>query len=65
MTDLRDVGIICINGKIQGVCQNCLWLEWNHALNKCVNQDTSVCRLHWDKKPTPAPHPEAPKLAGA
>ncbi|MDD3581575.1 MAG: hypothetical protein PHW74_11200 [Desulfobacca sp.] len=64
MSELRDVGIICINGKIKGLCQNCLWLEWDHALDKCVNQGTSVCRLHWSNKPKFPPHQLVFKRAG-
>ncbi|OPX19683.1 MAG: hypothetical protein BZ151_08010 [Desulfobacca sp. 4484_104] len=64
MSELRDVGIICINGKIKGVCQNCLWLEWDHTLNKCVNQGTSVCRRHWSNKRTSPTDQEVLKVAG-
>jgi hypothetical protein len=37
------MGIICINEDIQGVCQNCLWLEWNPQLKVCTNAETCFC----------------------
>jgi hypothetical protein len=38
-----NMGVMCINGEIQGVCQNCLWLEWNPALKRCTNANTCFC----------------------
>jgi len=43
MTALRNMGVMCINGEIQGVCQSCLWLEWNPQLKKCTNSNTCFC----------------------
>ena len=43
MATFSNMGIMCINGEIQGVCQNCLWLEWNPELKKCTNSNTCFC----------------------
>ncbi|HAY22365.1 MAG TPA: hypothetical protein DCY27_09395 [Desulfobacterales bacterium] len=45
MPALEKMGVMCINKEIQGVCQNCLWLEWNPQLKRCNNYNTCVCRL--------------------
>jgi hypothetical protein len=45
MTALKNMGIICINGEIQGDCQNCLWLEWDRGQKQCQNHNTRVCPL--------------------
>ena len=43
MATFNKMGVMCINGEIQGVCQNCLWLEWNPELKRCTNSDTCFC----------------------
>lgn len=43
MATFNKMGVMCINGEIQGVCQNCLWLEWNPELKRCTNSDTCLC----------------------
>jgi len=43
MAILRNMGIMCINGEIQGVCQTCLWLEWNPELKRCTNSNSCLC----------------------
>lgn len=45
MASFGSMGIMCINGDIQGVCQNCLWLEWNPQLKKCLNSNTCFCQM--------------------
>ena len=50
MATFRNMGIICINGEIQGVCQNCLWLEWNPKLKKCTNSKTCFCPRQDDEQ---------------
>ncbi len=43
MAAFSNMGVMCINGEIQGVCQNCLWLEWNPKLKRCTNSNTCFC----------------------
>jgi hypothetical protein len=43
MVRFSKMGVMCINGEIQGVCQNCLWLEWNPQLKVCTNSKTCFC----------------------
>lgn len=43
MVRFRKMGVMCINGEIQGVCQGCLWLEWNPQLKICTNSKTCLC----------------------
>ena len=43
MASFQNMGIMCINGEIQGVCQHCLWLEWNPELKRCINSNTCFC----------------------
>jgi hypothetical protein len=43
MATFSNMGVMCINGEIQGVCQSCLWLEWNPKLKKCTNCNTCFC----------------------
>jgi hypothetical protein len=50
MTTLRNMGIMCINGEIQGVCQKCLWLEWNPELKQCTNANTCFCPRQDDEQ---------------
>ena len=43
MAAWRKMGVICINTDVQGVCQQCLWLEWNPAQKHCRNESTCLC----------------------
>lgn len=43
MAAWQKMGVICINADIQGVCQQCLWLEWNPARKYCLNEHTCLC----------------------
>jgi hypothetical protein len=43
MATITNMGVMCINGELQGVCQTCLWLEWNPELKKCTNANTCFC----------------------
>jgi hypothetical protein len=43
MASFRNLGIMCINGEISGVCQHCLWLEWHPELKRCLNSNTCFC----------------------
>lgn len=47
MLKIGDVGRICINGEIRGICRDCLWLEWDTVHKRCMNENTSVCQLYW------------------
>ena len=50
MATFSNMGIMCINGEIQGVCQNCLWLEWNPELKRCTNSNTCFCPSQDDEE---------------
>jgi hypothetical protein len=43
MVDFGDVGRICLNREMSGVCENCLWWEWDSSLKRCVNAAYPVC----------------------
>jgi hypothetical protein len=49
MSEIRDVGVICINGEIRGECRNCLWLEWDPINKTCANRKSSVCHLQQEE----------------
>jgi hypothetical protein len=49
MVDLGDVGVICLNGEIKGVCENCLWWEWDSRIERCANWQNPVCPIYWDR----------------
>jgi hypothetical protein len=46
MVNFGDVGRICLNGEITGICQNCLWLEWDSLARQCLNQQFPVCQMY-------------------
>jgi hypothetical protein len=46
MVNLGDVGRICLNHEIRGVCENCLWWEWDSRLQRCSNSRYHVCPLY-------------------
>ena len=37
MVNLGDVGRICLNQERRGVCENCLWWEWDSRQQRCSN----------------------------
>ena len=43
-----DVGRICLNQEIRGVCENCLWWEWDSRQQRCSNAQYHVCPLYRD-----------------
>ncbi len=47
--DLGDVGVICLNAEIKGVCENCLWWEWDSSKQQCSNWQYPVCPIYWQK----------------
>jgi hypothetical protein len=46
MVNLGDVGRICLNQEIQGVCKSCLWWEWDPGHKRCGNSQYNVCPLY-------------------
>ena len=46
MVDFGDAGRICLNRKISGVCENCLWWEWDSARQQCANFQYHICPLY-------------------
>ncbi|PIU53073.1 MAG: hypothetical protein COS90_08100 [Deltaproteobacteria bacterium CG07_land_8_20_14_0_80_60_11] len=49
MVNLGDVGRICLNQEIRGVCENCLWWEWDSRLQRCSNSRYYVCPLYRER----------------
>ena len=45
MVNFGDVGRICLNGEINGDCENCLWWEWDSVKQQCANSHYHVCPL--------------------
>jgi len=46
MVNFGDVGRICLNQEIRGVCKNCLWWEWDSRQQQCSNSCYHVCPLY-------------------
>jgi hypothetical protein len=46
MVNLGDVGRICLNQERRGVCENCLWWEWDSRLQRCSNSRYYICPLY-------------------
>lgn len=46
MVNLGDVGRICLNQEIRGVCERCLWWEWDSGQQRCSNSCYYVCPLY-------------------
>ena len=49
MVNFGDVGRICLNQEIRGVCENCLWWEWDSEQQRCSNSRYHVCPLYRDR----------------
>jgi hypothetical protein len=49
MVNFGDVGRICLNQEIQGVCENCLWWEWDSRQRQCGNSRYHVCPLYRER----------------
>ena len=45
MVNLGDVGRICLNQERRGVCESCLWWEWDSRQQRCSNSHYYVCPL--------------------
>ena len=48
MGNFGDAGRICLNQEIRGVCENCLWWEWDSGKQCCSNSGYHVCPLYRD-----------------
>ena len=46
MVNLGDAGRICLNQERRGVCENCLWWEWDSRQKRCSNSRYNVCPLY-------------------
>jgi hypothetical protein len=46
MVNLGDVGRICLNQERRGVCEHCLWWEWDSRQQRCSNACYHVCPLY-------------------
>jgi len=55
MENFGDVGVVCLNGKIKGVCQSCLWWEWDSAMRQCSNCRYPVCPMYREWLLSPGP----------
>ena len=49
MVNLGDVGRICVNQEIRGICENCLWWEWDPGQQRCSNSRYHVCPLYRER----------------
>ena len=49
MVNLGDVGRICLNQEIRGVCEHCLWWEWDSRQQRCSNSRYHVCPLYRER----------------
>ena len=49
MVNFGDVGRICLNQEINGVCENCLWWEWDSQRQQCSNCQYHVCPLYRER----------------
>jgi len=49
MVNFGDVGRICLNQEIRGICENCLWWEWDSGQQRCSNSRYHVCPLYRER----------------
>lgn len=49
MVNLGEVGRICLNQEIRGVCESCLWWEWDSRQQQCGNSCYHVCPLYRER----------------
>lgn len=49
MVNFGEAGRICLNQEIRGVCENCLWWEWDAARQECGNSQYHICPLHRER----------------
>lgn len=48
MVNFGEAGRICLNREMRGVCENCLWWEWDSGKQRCSNSGYHVCPLYRD-----------------
>ncbi len=66
MVRLREIGIICITTELQGICQGCLWLEWDPGRQRCLNRFGPLCTCRQnDARETPSSESPAFKITQA
>ncbi len=46
MVNFGEAGRICLNREISGVCENCLWWEWDSTRQQCCNCQFHICPLY-------------------
>lgn len=49
MVNFGDVGRICLNREISGVCENCPWWEWDPQVQQCSNCNYHVCPMYRER----------------
>ena len=49
MVNFGEAGRICLNQEIQGVCENCLWWEWDAGKGECGNSHYHICPLYRER----------------
>jgi hypothetical protein len=49
MVNFGEVGRICLNQEIRGVCESCLWWEWDSRQQRCGNSRYHVCPLYRER----------------
>jgi hypothetical protein len=49
MVNFGDVGIICLNCDLTGVCRNCLWQEWDSGKQNCRNSHSPICAKYRER----------------
>jgi hypothetical protein len=49
MDNFGDAGRICLNQDINGVCENCLWWEWDSQRQQCSNGEYHICPLYRER----------------
>ena len=49
MDNFGDAGRICLNQDINGVCENCLWWEWDSQRQQCINGQYHICPLYRER----------------
>ncbi len=43
----KPCGVICLNGSVvRGVCDHCIWYDWDEATRSCLNRNEPICRLY-------------------
>jgi len=46
MVNFGEAGRICLNRERRGVCESCLWWEWDSVQQRCSNSGYHVCPLY-------------------